>query len=230
MTRRHDLALASPASFVGRSDRPFRLLAVSDEPDSTLDDARNREELGRLDGILGCGDLEPDYLAFLADAFSVPVIAVRGNHDRGAAWDATSRHAPAALVSGEIVSIGGLCVAGLGWPGPVRGAARHDEAGAWVDVLRLGRHWLDRRIRGRPTPSIVVSHAPPRGLGDRASDEYHRGFGAYRRLLDLARPPLWVHGHVMPAAVTELIVCHRETTIVNATGSILIELRPPPSS
>jgi predicted phosphodiesterase len=38
----------------------------------------------------GCGDLEPNYLTILADAFVVPLVAVRGNHDRGATWNATS--------------------------------------------------------------------------------------------------------------------------------------------
>jgi Icc-related predicted phosphoesterase len=224
VTRRHDIVLPSWLSSSDRAGGPVRLLAVSDEPDPALDDERNRDALGPIDGILGCGDLEPAYLAFLADAFRVAVVFVRGNHDRGAAWDATSMHAPETLDNAHLASIGGLCVAGLGWPGPRRGAASHDELGAWLDVLSLGRRWALRRLCRRPTPSIVVSHAPPRGLGDQAADRYHRGFGGYRWLLEVARPPLWIHGHVTPASVGDLIVRHDGTTVVNATGSVLLEL------
>jgi len=49
----------------------LRLLAVSDEPDRALGFQRNRELIGHVDAVIGCGDLEPDYLAFLADAFCV---------------------------------------------------------------------------------------------------------------------------------------------------------------
>lgn len=39
-----------------------------------LHDGGNRDRLGPIDGILGWGDLEPDYLTFLADAFVVPLV------------------------------------------------------------------------------------------------------------------------------------------------------------
>jgi hypothetical protein len=227
VTRRLEVVLPTSAPFAGRGGRPIRLLAVSDEPDEALDDGRNRAELGPIDGVLGCGDLEADYLAFLGDAFGVPLLGIRGNHDRGSAWEAASRHAPAVLGSGELGSIEGLTVGGLGWPGRATGSAVHDELGAGADSLRLGRRWLARRLRRAHVPTVIVSHAPPRGLGDRASDDFHRGFRAYRWLLELVRPSLWVHGHVTPASVTDLIVRHGPTTVVNATGSILIELRPP---
>ena len=49
---------------------------------------------GRSTRSLGCGDLEPDYLAFLADAFKAPLLYVRGNHDRGAGWSIGAEHIP----------------------------------------------------------------------------------------------------------------------------------------
>ena len=41
---------------------------------------------GPIDLVLGAGDLEPSYLGFLADAFGVPLLYVRGNHDVGVNW------------------------------------------------------------------------------------------------------------------------------------------------
>ena len=82
------LALPWPASIKTARGDSVRLLAVSDEPEKSLDFERNRQEIGKVDAVLGCGDLEPDYLSYLADAFKAPLIYVRGNHDRGANWKA----------------------------------------------------------------------------------------------------------------------------------------------
>ena len=86
MTRRLIVEWPDPRPFASRAGAPIRFLAASDEPDPTLDHAINREQLGHIDAVIGCGDLEPDYLGFLGDAFHAPITYVRGNHDRGGAW------------------------------------------------------------------------------------------------------------------------------------------------
>ena len=86
MTRRLSVEWPDRRPFATRGGSPIRLLAASDEPDPALDHAINREQLGHIDAIIGCGDLEPDYLGFLGDAFQAPIAYVRGNHDRGGAW------------------------------------------------------------------------------------------------------------------------------------------------
>ena len=83
MTRRLTVVWPDARAFEGRNGDSIRLLAVSDKVDPVLEHAINREQIGRLDAIVGCGDLEPSYLGFLGDAFQVPVAYVRGNHDRG---------------------------------------------------------------------------------------------------------------------------------------------------
>src|SRR4051812_35067440 len=93
-----------------------RLLAVSDEPERAFEFERNREQIGDVDAILGCGDLEPDYLSFLADVFRAPLLYVRGNHDRGPNWQETHEVLPHTLEpKGE--KICGVDVVGLSWPG-----------------------------------------------------------------------------------------------------------------
>jgi hypothetical protein len=64
-------------------------------------------------------------------------------------------------------------------------------------------HALARRLVRGQAPILVVSHAPPRGVGDHAANRYHLGYAAYRWLLDRLRPPLWLHGHVDPASKTD---------------------------
>jgi Icc-related predicted phosphoesterase len=199
------------------ADRPVRLLAVSDEAERALDFEANRTALGKIDGILGCGDLEPAYLCFLADAFSAPLLYVRGNHDRGANWSAGRKDLPQALGHG-IEELAGLPVAGLSWPGGTRSQAVRDEGAAWRQAFST---WF--RLRGA-RPLIILSHVPPRGLGDVPEDAYHRGFAAYRWLCRRLRPRLWLHGHTAPAAAHDWRVQWADTTLVNVTGAVLVEI------
>jgi 3',5'-cyclic AMP phosphodiesterase CpdA len=198
--------------------RTVRLLAVSDEHEPALDYEHNRVALGRVDGLIGAGDLSPSYLAFLADAFSVPLLHVRGNHDRGGGW-AEGRDRLPEPIDGSWHEIAGLTVAGLSWPmEDRRERAVHDEGAAWRQVAAGYLRFRRRR------PDIIVSHVPPYGLGDTPHDHYHRGFAAYRWLLKRIRPALWIHGHTTPAAISEWSVTHDGTTIVNVTGAVLIEM------
>ena len=48
---------------------PLRILAVSDETEPAFDFQRNRDDLLPIDGIVGAGDLHPEYLDFLGEAF-----------------------------------------------------------------------------------------------------------------------------------------------------------------
>ena len=86
MIRRVKLTWPKAAPSLAGFGRPLRLLGVSDMVEHAFDFESNRTALEPLDAILGCGDLEPDYLGFLADAFHVPLLYVRGNHDRGSHW------------------------------------------------------------------------------------------------------------------------------------------------
>jgi len=86
MINRLEIAWPDQRAFDGRGGRPIRFLVASDDPDPALRHAVNREALGQLDGILGCGDLEPEWLDFLAESFHTPLVYVRGNHDRDGQW------------------------------------------------------------------------------------------------------------------------------------------------
>ncbi len=227
MTRTLTVVWPDPKAFEGRDGAPIRLLAVSDDVDRALDYAINREKIRRIDAIVGAGDLEPSYLCFLGDAFGAPVAYVRGNHDRGGQWVETLVDAPQPLSSGQLVEVAGITVAPFEWPGLQQDRATRNERRAWLDVLRISRSLLVRRIRGRRAPVLVLSHAPPRGVGD-SSDPYHVGVAAYRGLLERLRPPLWLHGHTTPATVTDWRDRLGDSMVINVTGSVVVELVPPP--
>ena len=71
---------------------------------------------------------------------------------------------------------------------------------------------------------IVISHVPPRGLGDVPEDPYHRGFAAYHWLCRRLHPTLWLHGHTSMAAARDWRVTWGDTTFVNVTGAVLVEI------
>jgi hypothetical protein len=227
VTRRLTVEWPDPRPFASRGGAPIRLLAASDAVDPTLDHQVNRDALGRIDAVIGCGDLEPDYLGFLADAFHAPLAYVRGNHDRGGPWAGTPRPAPTPLPSGHPITLAGLTAIPFEWPGLGQHGAQRDEVRAWLDVLRAEARLVARRLRGWGGPLLIVSHAPPRGLGDAASDPYHVGYAAYRWFLDRHRPPLWLHGHTTLASVIDWRQDVGPSVVANVTGSILVELVPP---
>lgn len=224
MTDRLSVRWPDPLPFIRRNGRPIRILAVSDEPDPTLDSAVTRERIGAVDLIIGAGDLETDYLAFVADAFHAPLRYIRGNHDAGAAWSDTRRALlPEPMPDGRVVEELGLRLIGFsGSPIYNRRNMQVSAIGMWARVLSASS------AAQRARPVLVVTHAPPRGMND-DSDLAHRGFTAFRWLVDRLGPPLWLHGHsaLVRRGMDDRCARHAGTLFYNCTGATLIELLPP---
>jgi hypothetical protein len=226
VTRRLSLTWPDEAAFRDRPGwSPIRLLALSDERDPALERVENRTGLGTIDLILGCGDLEPDYLAFVADAFVAPLAYVRGNHDAGGHWAEAHDRIPDVLPNAVVRKNLGLRLVGLSWPRlGVRG--RPDERTAWSQIIPL----LPRALVGNGGPILVLSHAPPRGVGDSPDDPFHTGFAAYRWVADNLHPPLWLHGHTPAGGLEAWQLSRGGTTFANVTPAVVVELQPPPAA
>ena len=153
MTDRLRLPWPDAAAFAHRDGRPIRLLAVSDEIDPALEPAATRRALGPIDLVLGAGDLEPSYLGFLADAFGVPLLYVRGNHDVGVAWaDAEHEHVPEPLSDGRVHDEHGLRVL------PFSGAPRYAPHGRPSAEQQLSGSAMWRKVlRSWPGASRAAS-------------------------------------------------------------------------
>lgn len=224
MTDRLTMRWPDPAAFEGRDGRPLRILAISDEPDPSLDSQATREGLGKIDLIIGAGDLQPEYLSFVADAFHAPMRYVRGNHDYGPAWAHTERrYLPQPMPDATVVEEDGLRL--IGFSGSPKYNDRGTEvsaAGMWARAILA---WL-RAWRSRPL--MVVSHAPPRDVND-DKDLAHRGFTAFRWLAARLSPPLWLHGHtaLVRRGIDDRSAVLGDTLFYNCTGATLIELLPP---
>jgi len=224
VTNRLSITWPDPLPFVSRGGDPIRLLAVSDEPDPTLESAASRAGMGAIDLIVGAGDLEPEYLSFVADAFHAPLRYIRGNHDEGPAWADTRRGLlPDPMRDGAIVEEVGVRLVGFsGSPVYNQGGMQVSALGMWLRVIAAS----SRASRQRPV--IVVTHAAPRGVND-DQDLAHRGFTAFRWLADRLEPPLWLHGHtaLVRRGIDDRTARHNGTLFYNCTGATLVELRPP---
>ena len=217
MIRRLSLPWPSETLRVERDGQPIRLLAVSDEQDPAFDFERNRADLPRVEAVIGAGDLEPDYLDFLANSFKAPLFYVRGNHDRGANWAGLGERLPEPL-DARPEKVGGVTIAGLSWPGELGERALRDDRAAWRQAVSF---FARRRLK---SPVVMVSHVPPLGLGDTPEDLYHRGFAGYHWLCRRVQPVLWLHGHTSMAAASDWRVAWGGTTLVNVTGAVLVNI------
>jgi calcineurin-like phosphoesterase family protein len=188
-----------------------RVVAVSDEVDETL--WHDTSALRGASLLLSCGDLPFDYLGHLMDALDVPLVLVPGNHDPDVSGYRTTRRGlvvraglpaeppwpPGAVnADGRVVDVAGVRVAGLG------GSPRYNDGpNQWTErqfAVRARRvlvaaRW--RALRDRRPVDVLLTHSPPRGVGD-ADDPPHRGVRATNRLVDRLRPGVVLHGHVHP--------------------------------
>jgi Icc-related predicted phosphoesterase len=180
----------------------MRILAVSDDIASQLYTAGVADRLGRVDVILGCGDLPYYYLEFLATALSAPLFYVHGNHDpleEYCSGDGDSHKSGpdgGEDVDGKVLWTGGLLMAGLA--GCIRykpdGPYQFTQAEMGLRAAVLAARLLPNRLlRGRWL-DVLIAHSPPLGIHD-GKDAAHAGFRSFRTLMDVLHPRYLLHGH-----------------------------------
>ncbi|HEX9353728.1 MAG TPA: metallophosphoesterase, partial [Streptosporangiaceae bacterium] len=219
----------------------MRVLAVSDVVEEGL-----WADIGPARGadlILGCGDLPFEYLGYLMNALDVPLVFVPGNHDPDLSGYRVSRAGltlraglparppwPDGAISadGQVVDVAGLRVAGLGGcrryrPGPNQYSDRQQARRARRLAARIRLHRPRRRRSHRL--DVLLTHAPPRGVGD-GPDPVHQGFPAFNVLAGRLQPPLLLHGHVDPDPAGGRDHQLGRTLVRNVTGWQLFDLEP----
>ncbi len=216
-----------------------RVLAVADEVCDALWGPRAAALAPDL--VLAAGDLPWDYLEFLSSTLNGPVVFVPGNHDPAVA-DARAHRSGQFLragmpcepprptgchpVDGTVLDVGGLRIAGLGGcvryrPGPNQYTQREYHRRAARLLRRVGR--LQRRVPG--AVDVLLTHAPPRGLGD-GDDRPHVGVDALHGVLERLAPRWHLHGHVHPYGQPRPDRVVGATTVRNVIPYRLIEIAP----
>lgn len=215
-----------------------RVLAVADEIHEAL--CTDVRPVRGVDLILACGDLPFDYLGYLMNALDVPLVFVPGNHDPELAGYGRSRagltlragmpaSAPwpsgAINADGRVVDVLGLRIAGLG--GCLRyneGPNQYSEHRQALRARNLATRARWRQMRDGRGVDVLLTHAPPRGVGDR-DDLPHRGFQALHALAPRLRVPLLLHGHVHPHGRLTPDRRLGATTVRNVVGRHVFDVR-----
>ena len=164
------------------------------------------------------GDLKSEYLRFLATMARVPVLYVHGNHD---VHYENSPPEGCECIDGQYVIYRGYRILGLGGclryrPGPHQFTEAQMRRRIWKLLPAI---WFNGGV------DLIVTHAPPRGLGD-LEDPAHRGFQALRDLITRYPPAVLLHGH------THLRYSHKlereelfgQTRVINAGERYVLEL------
>jgi len=186
-----------------------KILIISDEECPALWDYYVPGRLSGYDLIISCGDLKADYLSFLVTMARCPVLYVHGNHD-------THYHSNPPegcdCIDGHIVEYNGIRIMGLG------GCRRYHPGEHQYTEREMRRRIRKLRLAMLRSGKVdvLVTHAPPRGLGD-GEDPAHRGFEALREFVEKHRPGYLLHGHVHTRYDRSLprVRRHMDTTLIN---------------
>ena len=216
----------------------MRILAISDERDPALTAARCREI--RPDLVVSCGNLEPAYVDFVASAANATIVFVPGNEDAdlrrdprpllpapvsfesmwGSYEGSDSGRLPGTSLDGEIMSIAGVTLAGLG------GSIRHEEGPNQYTERQMARRVkrLERRLLlRRKQLDVLIAHSPPSEIVSNNEDLY-QGFACFTSLIEGRKPRLMLHGHVLSDVPEEVDRQIGETRVVNVSPHRVIEL------
>ena len=166
----------------------MKILCIADEELTIFWDSYVPGRLKEYDLILSSGDLKAAYLSFIVTMARAPVMYVHGNHDTGYA---VTEPEGCDSIDGQMVEYRGLRILGLGgclWYRP--GDHQYSEKEMRKRIWKL--RWQIAKYGG---VDIIVTHAPPRGVGD-GEDRAHQGFETFLEVMDTYRPRYLLHGHV----------------------------------
>ena len=215
------------------------MLAVSDLVEPHVYQPSVAEWLGPVDLIVSCGDLPPQYLNFLADAFNVSLYHVLGNHCFGvhdpAEEQVTHDFMGATDLHGRLecfVKHGSeepLLLAGLeGSPVYNYGPHQYSEVEMERKLVKLVPGLLRAKVTKGRYMDVFVARSPPRGIHD-LPDRAHKGFKSFLPFLKRFHPTLMLHGHTHRYDPTQPTrTRYGDSTIINVYGHAVLQLRYSP--
>lgn len=166
----------------------MKILALADVESKYYWDYFEKTKLEGIDLILSCGDLDPNYLSFLATFTQAPLLYVHGNHDTR--YKETPPEG-CCCIENKIYNFQGIRILGLG--GSMRyGKGEHQYTEGEMRN-RVRKLWLTGRLR--KGVDILLTHSPAYGIHD-GKDLPHQGYRVFEEVLRRYQPRFFVHGHV----------------------------------
>ncbi len=196
----------------------MKILVLADQKSKYLYDFYEPEKLKDIDLIISCGDLPSAYLTFFVTLCNVPLLYVRGNHDGG-----YEKKPPEGCIciEDDIYVYEGVRILGLGGSMEyLPGAGNQYTEGKMRRRIRKLKFKLWRK-KGF---DILVTHAPAYQIND-LEDLPHRGFAAFRTLMEKYEPKFFFHGHVHAnyGRGFKRTDTYQKTTIVNAFEYYIVD-------
>ena len=197
---RSDMLPLAHSSVLRQNICTMKILAVSDQVVDSLYNPAIKQNFSDVELVIGCGDLPYTYLEFIVSILNVPLLYVPGNHDPRYNSENTKTFAEGCVnIDLKVFNIRNLTLAGVG--GSIRylpdGINQYTQFDMYWRLMalapRLAWHWLLKR---QPV-DILVTHSPPFGIHDDASDPAHVGFKSLCYLVQILRPRYLLHGHTM---------------------------------
>ena len=210
----------------------MKVLAVSDQIAENLYTPSVAGRLGKIDAILGCGDLPYYYLEYLMTMLNAPLLYVHGNHDPLAEYcgrDGASQKA--GPDGGENVhlrstTVGGTLVAGLEGCIHYRpsDAYQYTQNEMWLMTASLAALLAPNRLLHGRFLDVLVTHSPPFGIHD-GHDNAHVGFKSFLTFMRVCRPRYLLHGHVHRVHdVAPSVTQFGATTVINVYPYRILEV------
>lgn len=195
----------------------MKILVIADEESRSLWDFWDKSKTDGIDLILSCGDLNAEYLTFLATMANVDVLYVHGNHDENYLQKSPEG---CICVDDKIINYKGIRIFGLG--GSMKYGNEHFQFTEKEMQRRIGKRRLS--LLKNKGFDILLTHAPAKNIND-MDDLPHRGFECFNKLIRKYNPKFFIHGHVHRNygnfRRTQII---GKTTVVNAFEKYIIEI------
>lgn len=195
----------------------MKILVIADEESRSLWDFWDKSKTDGIDLILSCGDLNSEYLSFLATMTNADVLYVHGNHDENYLQKSPEG---CICVDDKIINYKGIRIFGLG--GSMKYGNGHFQFTEKEMQRRIGKRRLS--LLKNKGFDILLTHAPAGNIND-MDDLTHKGFECFNKLIRKYNPKFFIHGHVHRTygnfRRTQTV---GETTIINAYEKYIIEI------
>jgi len=222
----------------------MKILCVSDDYDPLVYSQNIVERYKDVDFVIGAGDLPLKYYEFIVTALNKQLYFVFGNHQLD-----DLKHYKKQRITDQIESFSfdkeqfgpthggeyidgkvmkdrqtGLLIAGLG--GSMRynkGSHQFTNSEMRWRIYKMLPKLLYNKIRYGRWIDILITHAPPKGIGDQ-DDLCHTGFDVFLWFMRVFKPKYLLHGHVHLIDMnTNRISTYHDTEIINVYGSYILQ-------
>ena len=218
----------------------MKILCISDATDTLIYSKNAPERYKDVDFVISSGDLPLRYYDYIQTVLKKDVIYVYGNHNLED-FDRAMGKGPAigpdfspvmplvyagTFLDGKVRRLkhSGLLIAGLGGSMLYNyGKSQYSEKQMTMRIMKMIPHLLYNKLRYGRYLDILITHAPPRGLGD-GEDLCHRGFDCFLWFMNRFKPKYLLHGHVHLIDMNEPRVKeYSDTKVINIYKNYILE-------